>query len=231
MSSFTCFEYFANVLDCLESDADREVLALAIIYYGTRGEEPNLPPHLLATFTALREPIDNSINSRTNNKGGRPKGSKVKQEDAKIEARESHTEKKGTDDAAAETRVNEKDTGDKKSETGVSEVKTPVSEPKTEVSKHRNLNQTKPNQTRLDLANGEKRKRFKPPTAEEVEEYAKSRGHPRFDAERFVDFYESKGWVVGKSPMKDWRAAVRNWAARDKQEDGASNDDGFDEYA
>jgi hypothetical protein len=36
------------------------------------------------------------------------------------------------------------------------------------------------------------------------------------DAQRFVDFYSSKGWTVGKSPMKDWRAAVRNWASRDR---------------
>ena len=31
------------------------------------------------------------------------------------------------------------------------------------------------------------------------------------DPERFVDFYEAKGWMVGKNKMKDWRAAVRNW--------------------
>ena len=31
------------------------------------------------------------------------------------------------------------------------------------------------------------------------------------DADRFVDFYESKGWMVGKNKMKDWRAAVRTW--------------------
>ena len=31
------------------------------------------------------------------------------------------------------------------------------------------------------------------------------------DASRFVDFYSSKGWMVGKTKMKDWQAAVRNW--------------------
>lgn len=54
-------------------------------------------------------------------------------------------------------------------------------------------------------------KRFCPPTPEEVRAYAEERGYTGFDAERFVDFYASKGWMVGKNKMKDWRAAVRNW--------------------
>lgn len=57
--------------------------------------------------------------------------------------------------------------------------------------------------------------RFAPPTTEDVAEYAGSKGLT-IDAQRFVDFYESKGWMVGKNKMKDWKAAVRNWCARDK---------------
>ena len=59
-------------------------------------------------------------------------------------------------------------------------------------------------------------KRFVKPTVEEVAAYCTERKNG-VDAERFVDFYESKGWVIGKnSPMRDWRAAVRNWEKRDK---------------
>lgn len=58
-------------------------------------------------------------------------------------------------------------------------------------------------------------KRFTPPTVEEVAAYVKERGSD-VDAQRFVDFYSSKGWAVGKNPMKDWRAAVRTWEGRDK---------------
>ena len=54
------------------------------------------------------------------------------------------------------------------------------------------------------------RGRFAPPTLEEVKEYCKERGN-KVDADKFVDFYESKGWMVGKNKMKDWRAAVRTW--------------------
>ena len=54
------------------------------------------------------------------------------------------------------------------------------------------------------------RTRFTPPTLDEVIAYCKERGNS-VDAERFVSFYESNGWKVGKNPMKDWRAAVRTW--------------------
>ena len=62
---------------------------------------------------------------------------------------------------------------------------------------------------------GEKRKRFVPPTQEEVKSYCTERKNT-VDPERFVDFYESKGWMVGKNKMKDWKAAVRSW---EKKED------------
>lgn len=59
-----------------------------------------------------------------------------------------------------------------------------------------------------------KRKRFTPPTVEEVAAYCGERNN-RIDPQTFVDFYASKGWVVGKSKMKDWKAAIRTWEKRD----------------
>ena len=58
--------------------------------------------------------------------------------------------------------------------------------------------------------NGAREARFTPPSIEEVAAYCQERGNS-VDAARFVDFYSSKGWMVGKSRMKDWKAAVRNW--------------------
>ena len=55
--------------------------------------------------------------------------------------------------------------------------------------------------------------RFQKPTIEEIREYCLEEGY-NVDAEQFFDFYESKGWLVGKSPMKDWKAAVRTWVKR-----------------
>lgn len=52
-----------------------------------------------------------------------------------------------------------------------------------------------------------------PPTVEDVRNYCRERNN-NIDAEQFVDFYESKGWKIGNSKMKDWRAAVRTWERR-----------------
>ncbi len=51
---------------------------------------------------------------------------------------------------------------------------------------------------------------------------------PKFlKAQQFIDYYESKGWVVGKAPMKCWKAAVRTWQARDKQTTKPQTSDQF----
>ncbi len=70
---------------------------------------------------------------------------------------------------------------------------------------------------RLENNKGEKSTRFFPPTVEEVESYCFERGN-KVDAQAFVDFYESKGWYVGKNKMKSWKAAVRTWEKNQKQE-------------
>ena len=54
------------------------------------------------------------------------------------------------------------------------------------------------------------RKRFSPPSLEEVTAYCKERNN-NVDPERFVDYYTSNGWMVGRQKMKDWKAAVRTW--------------------
>ena len=58
-----------------------------------------------------------------------------------------------------------------------------------------------------------KRKNFIPPTVDEVKEYIDSVGS-QVDAESFVAFYESKGWMVGKNKMRSWKAAIVTWEKR-----------------
>ncbi len=58
--------------------------------------------------------------------------------------------------------------------------------------------------------------RFKAPSVEDVRSYCLECNYTAVDPERFVDFYQSKGWKVGKEPMRDWKAAVRNWNRRDE---------------
>lgn len=76
----------------------------------------------------------------------------------------------------------------------------------------------------------EKKTRFEPPTLEDVRAYCVERGNS-VDPERFIDHYTSNGWMVGKNPMKDWKAAIRNWEksegafARQERVDGDSASD------
>lgn len=59
--------------------------------------------------------------------------------------------------------------------------------------------------------------RFTPPTTDEVDDFVKTNGLTHVDPQRFVDFYASKGWVVGKTPMRNWKAACRNWERRGQE--------------
>lgn len=83
--------------------------------------------------------------------------------------------------------------------------------------------------------------RFRAPSPAEVAEYAKQFASDKgldltaldFDPERFVDFYAQKGWMVGRSHMKDWKATVRNWLRTSKPRNGSVKevpDDGFSAY-
>ena len=55
---------------------------------------------------------------------------------------------------------------------------------------------------------------FTAPSVEQVRQYAAAKGLDGVDAEAFTDYYTAKGWRIGLSPMRDWQAAVRNWARR-----------------
>lgn len=70
--------------------------------------------------------------------------------------------------------------------------------------------------------------RFAPPTPEQVAQYAEEKDL-NVDAQRFCDFYASKGWKVGSSPMKDWKAAARNWSSRNDK--GVKRDAEYELYA
>lgn len=83
--------------------------------------------------------------------------------------------------------------------------------------------------------------RFRAPSPSDVAEYAEQFADNKgidltsldFDPERFVDFYAQKGWMVGRTRMKDWQATVRNWVRSSKPRSGSVkevSDDGFSAY-
>ena len=72
------------------------------------------------------------------------------------------------------------------------------------------------NITNTNLTDSNKKAFFKKPTVEEVHQYCEDRKN-KVCAEAFIDFYESKGWQIGKEKMKSWKACVRTWESREKK--------------
>lgn len=77
------------------------------------------------------------------------------------------------------------------------------------------INQEKSVVSKVDTSDSSKTKRFVKPTIEDIVKhlrfyYLKDDEKEKF-ADGFINFYTSKGWLVGKSPMKDWKAAIRTW--------------------
>lgn len=66
------------------------------------------------------------------------------------------------------------------------------------------------------LLSKNKEKRFTPPTADDIRKYCDEKDIFGFDADFFIDYYESRGWMIGKNKMRDWKAAIRTWLKRDR---------------
>ena len=64
------------------------------------------------------------------------------------------------------------------------------------------------------------KKKFTPPTVEEVDDFCYE-NNLGIDASEFVDFYTANGWMVGKNHMKDWKATARNWDRKRKKDTGS----------
>ena len=84
-------------------------------------------------------------------------------------------------------------------------------------TKDKTKDKTKDNSLPPNGVSDTRAKRFTPPTLDDVSAYIRERGS-NVDAQRFLDFYTAKGWMVGKNRMKDWKAAVRTWEKRDSEQ-------------
>ncbi|ERL09805.1 DUF6291 domain-containing protein [Olsenella profusa] len=177
---------------------DRERYYTALIEFLAYGIEPDVKGTAMAVIIAIRPSLDESrtriVNGR---KGGRP-NKKLNGEIA--ESQTPETEKPNREKS-------EKLNGE------IAESQTP----ETEKPKGKGKSKGKE-----ELPNGSSKKspRFQKPTADDVSAYASERGHPGFDAARFMDYYESNGWKVGRNPMRDWKATVRRWCRDECHEGG-----------
>jgi hypothetical protein len=83
-------------------------------------------------------------------------------------------------------------------------------------SKEKLSDNTNINITNTNLTDSNKKAFFKKPTLDEVKNYCILRKN-NIEAESFIDFYESKDWLIGKNKMKNWKACVRTWESREKK--------------
>lgn len=207
-AKFTWLPKFTNTLLSVPEE-HQAALFRALAQYGNFGIEPDFDDWALkAVFESLREDIDNNKRFRSNGASG---GRGRKKDDCEgvsdpetplcdHETPLCDTENPPLDNSdSCETPL--RDGGE--TQKGGSDFAPSIPY------------QSIPNHTKVC-------KRFRAPTPEEAEEYARDWCDQKglvydFNPQRFCDFYESKGWKVGRNPMKDWKAAVRTWLSDAKR--------------
>ena len=183
---FAIFEKFGSLLENLSAEPElQKELAAAIVLYGSLGIEPKFDnPVLTAFFELVRGDVDYSVACHENGK----KGGRPRKE-TQPEADENPDENPSYNPTQNPTN----NPTPEKPETIELEI-----EKELEIKKKR-----------------EGAKKFAPPSREEAEAYKAEAGLERVDVDRFLDHYEANGWVQARGkPIKDWRAAMRNWDRR-----------------
>ena len=201
---FIFYESFRDAMRGLPAETQL-VLFNAIADYSLYDEVPDFGGDGIAKgFFALMRPQIDANNRRRDvgARGGRP---------AKSSAQEPNENQSETDE---EPNDNQSETNVKPSN---NQAETKAEPKEKEKAKAKDKVKAKENVKVKENARAfcaETPRRFTKPTVDEIRVYCRERGNT-VDAQRFFDFYEAKGWRVGKQPMKDWQAAVRTWEGRD----------------
>lgn len=197
MEGFIFYESFAEAINLLPAQDQLEAYK-AIIAYGLYGDLPEFDSNAAqAIFVMAKPQMDANKKRRAGGaSGGRPKKETYGYENEKPMVSETETYGFETE----KPMVSGFDENEKPKE----KVKEKVKVKDKEKEKER-----------------ESAPRFVRPSVDEVAEYCRERGN-KVDAQQFVDFYASKGWKVGKEPMKDWKACVRTWEKRERARSGTN---------
>lgn len=184
----------------------------AIFKFAFENIEAELEGVELAVFLLIKpQLIANRTKYENGCKGGRPKK----------EVEEQKTDENG--DYSKDSKAKDNQNGTESQPNGKQEEaeKKPINNlGKTESKPNENDNENDNENVNVNVnvndngSRGTTRKRFVRPTLDEVKQYCVER-HNSVDAQRFIDFYSSKGWLVGNQTMKDWKAAVRTWEQRE----------------
>ena len=218
--TFVFYKDWLNVIRDLPSEVQLEVYQ-AITEYAIYGNLIELKPLAKVAFGFVKQTIDRDTQkyisisekrSEAGKRGGRPlKNNELKENNEKQKKQLlSEKNKKSNCPLNDNDNVNDNDISflekkKQKSDVAVSDLENENSESPIETI-----------QTPKEQSGGG-RKRFTIPTPEEVQAYCDERKNGIL-GQQFCDFYSAKGWKIGKEPMKDWKAAVRTWEMRRKDQ-------------
>ena len=209
--SFVFYRSFYEGIKELPRDIQGEVLT-AIMEYGLNGVTTENQKQITKAMFALIKPQLDANNQRFENgkKGGRPKAN-CNQTETETKPKQNRNKTKHEPNVNDNVNVNDNDISflekkKQKSDATVSDL----------VENENSESPIETLQTPKEQSGGG-RKRFIIPTPEEVQAYCDERKND-ISGQQFCDFYSSKGWKIGKEPMKDWKAAVRTWEMRRKDQ-------------
>ena len=218
--TFLFYADWLNVIRDLPSEVQLEVYQ-AIAEYAIYGNLIELKPLAKVAFGFVKQTIDRDTQkyisisekrSEAGKKGGRRLKDNELEESNEKQKKQllSEKSKKSNCPLNDNDNVNDNDISflekkKQKSDVAVSDLENENSESPIETL-----------QTPKEQSGGG-RKRFIIPTPEEVQAYCDERKNGIL-GQQFCDFYSSKGWKIGKEPMKDWKAAVRTWEMRRKDQ-------------
>ena len=178
------FVFYRSFFEAMEGLPDEHKLALfdAIARMGLYGEETDLPLEARRLFVLILPQLRANRKKRAEGrKGGRP----PKADGLPQLETSGFEEEKENEKEKEKEKENEKE---KETESVCRDAAPPET----------------------PAARSAPRTLFVPPSLEDIESYCQERGN-RVNAQRFMDFYTANGWRLGRSPMKDWQAAVRSW--------------------
>lgn len=184
---FTWYRSYYDALKEIPAEEFRDIV-LAVCAYALDGEEPELSGVARAIFTLIRPTLE----------VGRSKAENRSRAEQMVPSTEQ------TGNRPEQTKNKPEQTQNKRKQTDNKPEQT-----RKEKEKEKEREKESENDSYCSPPPPSGPKRFVPPTLAEVQSYVAERQSP-VDPQGFIDFYASKGWMVGKTPMKDWKAACRN---------------------
>lgn len=184
---FTWYRSYYDALKEIPAEEFRAIV-LAVCAYALDGEEPELSGVARAIFTLIRPTLEVGRSKAEN---------RSRAEQTSISTEQTGNRPEQTKNKPEQTQNKRKQTDNKPEQT------------RKEKEKEKEREKESENDSYCSPPPPSGPKRFVPPTLAEVQSYVAERQSP-VDPQGFIDFYASKGWMVGKTPMKDWKAACRN---------------------